>query len=128
VGTGTVPISVRLSTILVDLSVDAHSGGSGHNPTGTVDFVIKITGGVLFSGPPTCLAVTGNTAVIGLEDTTGPVTFVIVDNHAAGTPDTVALVRDLPPCSLPDSLAPTPLVSGDFVVHDARPRLPLWDS
>ena len=46
----------------VTASVDAHSGPSGENATGTATFGARQT---FFGGPVTCLNVTGNRAVIG---------------------------------------------------------------
>jgi hypothetical protein len=101
---GTIPPS------LLDLFVDAHSDASGGNPSGTVDV------GSIFEGPVTSLVVTGNTAIIGFEDASdGHVTAAVVDNSATGAPDTFALATGTA------ASGPLPLVSGDFVVHDAVP-------
>jgi len=75
--------------------VDAHSGPSGENPTGTVTSSL-ITGYFVdtSSGPVTCLNVSGNTAIVGFTltgaggyQTQGLVK--IVDNTASGQPDTL---------------------------------------
>jgi hypothetical protein len=122
VGTGAIEIPNPLfpeSTLQVDISLDAHSDPSGGSPTGTVLATVPIAGLVVFSGSVTCLAVTGNRAVIGFEDMfSGHVIFDVVDNIATGTPDTIGLVQGGPAgCSLPERPEPDPLVSGNFVVH-----------
>ena len=110
-------------TVQVDIALDAHSDASGENPTGTVLATLPLTGLTLFSGPVTCLAVTGNTAFIGIADPfTGPVIFEVVDNSATGTADTIGLIdADLSGCAPGFSPLPDPLVAGDFVVHDSLP-------
>jgi hypothetical protein len=128
VGTGAIEIPNPLfpeSTLQVDISLDAHSDPSGGSPTGTVLATVPIAGLVVFSGSVTCLAVTGNRAVIGFEDMfSGHVIFDVVDNIATGTPDTIGLVQGGPAgCSLPERPEPDPLVSGNFVVHDADDTL-----
>src|SRR5512133_3178518 len=70
----------------VTASVDAHSGPSGENATGTATFGARPT---FFGGPVTCLNVTGNRAVIGGDSAfVGPegYLFVFVDNAATGAP------------------------------------------
>jgi hypothetical protein len=69
----------------------------------------------------TCLVVTGNTAIIGFEDASdGHITAEVVDNSATGDPDTIAASVGLTGCT-PLTNGALPLVSGDFVVHDAVP-------
>lgn len=124
VGTGAIAIPNPLnplSTVLVDISLDAHSDASGGTPAGTVVVTLPVAGLVLFSGSVTCLAVTGNRAVIVIEDAFGPATFEVFDNTAIGTPDTIGLIAGVADCSPFDSPHADPLVSGDFVVHDALP-------
>jgi hypothetical protein len=61
------------------VTVDAHSGPSGENPTGTVHC------GSLFSGPVTCLNVTDNVAVLNVQDPLfGSIAVRITDNGASG--------------------------------------------
>jgi hypothetical protein len=75
----------------------------------------------IFTGPVTCLVVTGNTAIIGFEDAReGHVTSEVVDNGAIGSADTIGLVLGATGCS-PGSIEALPFVSGDIVVHDALP-------
>jgi len=115
VGSGQIVVAPGgLPPVVLGVSVDAHSDASGGNPGGTVNV------GGIFTGPVTCLVVTGNRAIIGFEDASdGHVTVEVVDNSATGSPDTIAVSSGTTGCS-PVS-EPFPLVSGDFVVHDAVP-------
>ena len=83
-------------------------------------------GYAIFSGPVTCLAVTGNTAIIGWFDAAfqGHLRVQIVDNSSTGSPDTVRGVDPSDPsgvsgCSSFENDSIFTLVSGDFIVHDA---------
>jgi hypothetical protein len=51
--------------VVAEFEFDAHSGPSGENPTGTVEWHLGGGDGPTWLGDVTCLAVTGNTAVIG---------------------------------------------------------------
>jgi hypothetical protein len=77
----------------------AQSDAPGANPSGgfrlvSSDFVL-----VLFSGPVTCLEVTGNTAVIGFDDQGGHYAIQVVDNTPTGTADTFAAPVGVAGCS-----------------------------
>jgi hypothetical protein len=110
----------------VTASVDAHSGPSGENATGTATFGARQT---FFGGPVTCLNVTGNRAVIGGESTfSAPqgYLFLVVDNSATGAPDLFGIL--FPPPAEAPTICPSNLdvplqaaASGDLVVHDAQP-------
>jgi hypothetical protein len=97
-------------------AIDARSGPGGERPTG------QVTCGGLFSGPVTCLEVTGNVALLTVQDSAfGPVGVRITDAGATG--DTLE--------ALTGAGCPTPLSSyltfdftGDLVVVDAA-RLPI---
>ena len=69
------------------LSLDATSGPSGENPSGQADvFVFTYTGAVFhIQGPVTCLAVSGNTAVIGVQSQAQPF-FGVVAGAGGGWP------------------------------------------
>jgi hypothetical protein len=74
----------------------------------------------IFTGPVTCLVVTGNTAIVGFEDAReGHVISEVVDNSATGSADTIGLVLGATGCSPGSGIEALPLVSGDVVVHDA---------
>ena len=105
--------------LVVDIFVDAHSDASGGNPGGTVNLSSL---GESFTGPVTCLVVTGNRAIIGFEDASdGHITIEVVDNSATGSPDTFIGSVGTTGCSPLVGGEPFSLVSGDFVVHDAVP-------
>jgi hypothetical protein len=103
-----------------DVSIDAHSDASGENPSGSFLLVYAPLGLVVRSGPVTCLAVTGNTAIIGFEDrSAGHMTVEVVD----GGPDTVSVpISGVSGCSRGSGIS-VPLLSGDLVVHDALPLI-----
>jgi hypothetical protein len=110
-------------------SVDARSGPSGENPTGTVILLSSPILGFRVEGAVTCLTVTGNRAVIGFRQTGGnfPVGggFIEVTDD---TPDTFAFTGTAsgePPTVCPPTLGigGTALGTGDIVVVDA-PALP----
>jgi hypothetical protein len=107
--------------------IDATSGPSGENPTGQVRFD-AVVGAIRVenSGPVTCLAVRGNTAIINILDARiGVVTIQVED----GQPDTF----DAGPTGAATGRAPTDcsplevpfvgerMVLGDIVVIDAQP-------
>ena len=126
VGAGVIEIPHPLvpgARLQIDISVDAHSGASGEDPTGTVLVTLPVAGLTLYSGPVTCLVVTANTAFVGIEDpVTGPVIFEVVDNGATGAPDTIGLIdADVPGCAPGFHPVPDPLVAGDLEVHDSLP-------
>jgi hypothetical protein len=110
----------------VTASIDAHSGPSGENATGSATFGARQT---FFGGPVTCLNVTGNRAVIGGDSAfVGPegYLFVVVDNSATGAPDLFGIL--FPPPAEAPTICPSNLdvplqaaASGDLVVHDAQP-------
>jgi hypothetical protein len=108
--------------VVLGVSVDAHSDASGASPSGNFTIFFAPDGAVLFGGPVTCLLITGNIAIIGFEDAReGHLIFEVVDNSATGSPDTIGLVPGASGCSPGSSPSALPLVSGDFVVHDAVP-------
>jgi hypothetical protein len=103
--------------------IDAHSGPSGENPSGSV----HITPGEIgqpFGGPITCLAVTGNVATLNFETqpgSTSVATLVATDSPAG---DQVAYVgggRAPTDCSPVTNPPNQPLNGGDIVVVDAQP-------
>jgi hypothetical protein len=111
--------------------VDARSGPSGENPTGTAIVRSSPILGLRAEGPVTCLNVTGNRAVIGFANTLGDAIsgvggFIEVTDD---TPDTVTFRRidspGEPPTVCPPTLGigGTALAVGDIVVVDA-PALP----
>ncbi len=110
-----------LSDVGMIYDLNATSGPSGENPTGRVDFG---EGFLHSSGPVTCLAVSGDRAILNFLTETGIfsgsiLTVQIVDNHPdAFNPN--PLFRDPTDCSPLDE-PPRPLRSGDITVTDAQP-------
>ena len=66
---------------------DAHSGPSGENPFGEVQF--HGGGDFTFDGPVTCLNVRGNVATFNIDTIYGLFTAEVTDNAASGTPDVI---------------------------------------
>jgi hypothetical protein len=107
------------------VALDAHSGPAGENPTGEASVSERA---FFLGGPITCLAVTGNRAVIGgVFALDAGYLFEVEDNAATGAPDIFS--RVLGPVAVP-AICPTelpgsvevfsqPITHGDLVVHDA---------
>jgi hypothetical protein len=122
VGSGVVDTGASL----VSFALDATSGPAGEDPGGTGS--IASAGGVV-----TCLRVSGNTALIGVDNEVIPhfpvdAIFSVVDGGPAGAGDTLAVqFLSAPPtpatCSFPAGITPTPMPvqSGDIAIHDAPP-------
>jgi len=121
VGSGTT------STFTFDL--DARSGPSGENATGTARLAL-IDSVITFEGPVTCLSVSANRAIIGIDNSLGfqglgrPVFIVVTD----GTPDSIGAFvpgSGEPPTVCPPSVVentiPERIISGDITVVDAPP-------
>jgi hypothetical protein len=94
--------------------VNAQSGATGEHPTGSVDC------GSLFSGPVTCLNLTGNVALLNLQSrTVGTVGFRISDLGASG--DLVEASIG-PTCPIPNQFFFSKFrLLGNVVVVDASP-------
>jgi hypothetical protein len=116
----------------INFDLDAHSGPSGENPTGTAvlaqvgDFTLRI------DGPVTCLTVTGNTAVIGMANSFGNTALgsaAFIEATDGGAADRIGVQLLFPPTG-PPSVCPSslgvpggsfPVTSGNLVVTDAQP-------
>jgi Ca2+-binding RTX toxin-like protein len=129
------------------IDIDAHSGASGEDPGGTAVFTFGVAvlgGGLEFSGPVTCLSVTGpgqgggtptapTRALLLFEDSPlgGPVAVRIVDNGGNGA-DTISFAQGATPrpdCSLAsaDTFSGIgTLTFGRAVVFDAPPLPPCF--
>jgi hypothetical protein len=95
------------------VTVDAHSGPSGENPTGTMQC------GSLFSGPVTCLNVTDNVALLNVQDALfGSVGVRITDNGPSGD-----ALEAFPSPGCPTALSSYVVFdfTGDLVVVDVKP-------
>jgi hypothetical protein len=105
-------------------TLNATSGPSGENPTGHVSFFVVF--GFTIDGPVTCLAVSGNTATINVNNELSPgvfeiVTVQVVDNQP-DTFDALPTLRAPTDCSpLPPTGLGGPLLGGDITVVDAPP-------
>jgi len=111
-------------TGVANLTIDAHSGPSGENPTGEAtadDGVGSDTGRV------TCLYVAGNRATVGVDFTSVGGGFFFLEDSNRDGPDMFAgvgtLTGEAPSVCPADSPRPLTAVVGDIVVHDA-PTLP----
>jgi hypothetical protein len=104
-------------------NLNARSGPSGENPTGAAGVAPAFAPDFRVGGPVTCLNVTGNHAVIGIE-VTSVLTFVgLLFPVTDGTPDSLGVViLDHVPTVCPATVGTQdPVVSGDIVVTDAPP-------
>jgi hypothetical protein len=104
--------------------LDAHSGPSGENPTGTAETSLTTFPSVFARGPVTCLTVQGDRAVIGIANEPGSVgagTLIEVTDD----PDTLVFsLTAAPPTTCTDVDGdPSPVESGDIAITDA-PALP----
>ena len=122
-----------LASGITEVLLDVHSGPSGENPGGTAGIggYTEIKGQpipVAIGGTPTCVNVTGNTAVIGIENATavingsffisyGPVKFTAQDNGGSGL-DRFGFSPGSSECSTPGGTEP---LNGRAVVFDAQP-------
>jgi hypothetical protein len=131
VGNGATPSSYA------HFEFEATSSPVGGSPTGTASW--EQFGVFHFEGTVSCLAVSGNRAVIGIDIDTAASTLsfqgfflTVVDGGPAGsgldsfdaTPTSIAGAGDIVPtdCSFPFTpFAPDTVTSGDIVVVDAPP-------
>jgi hypothetical protein len=101
-------------------TLTATSGPSGENPSGQVQFTVL--GSIQVGGPVTCLAVSGNTATLNIQDPGFGIVTVQVTDNQPDTFDAAPIGRAPTDCS---PLAPTGLggsvSGGDIVVVDAPP-------
>jgi hypothetical protein len=102
---------------------DAHSGPSGETPTGTAAVEVVSDPSLSVRGRVTCLTVTGNRAVIGIDNSLGSAGFEgAVFEVTDGPTDTIAVFPGgAPTVCPPTSDIANPLDSGDIVVTDAQP-------
>ena len=109
-------------------ALDARSGPSGENPTGTARIVLRADPTLGIEGSVTCLTVTENRAVIGLDNSLGTPAlgrgwFIEVTD---GQPDSLGVGLFSPleaPTVCPPSLGldRQPVDSGDIAVTEAPP-------
>jgi hypothetical protein len=101
--------------------IQAQSGPSGESPTGQV----TANGAVFFSGPVTCLAVSGNVATMNIQTPQfGVITMTVTDNATSGVAD---VIDAIPTGRVPTDCSPFSggvvgnVLTGDIVVVDASP-------
>jgi hypothetical protein len=116
---GTIPATIRI------FDLNATSGPSGENPSGLVSFEFDTAVADLpFDGPVTCLAVSGNSAILNFRPPVGRpfggsiVTVQVLDNQ----PDTFIFgLTDRAPTDCSPFTSPgLPLSFGDITVVDAQ--------
>jgi hypothetical protein len=114
--------------IYSSIDINAHSGPSGENPTGTASVSEVVLPGrppVPVFGPVTCLIVTGNTAVLNYQPqiSVGTVTVSLTDNGGNGLDEfTVGLLQRVPTdCSPVVGGITARLDPGRATVIDAQP-------
>ena len=129
VGIDSVTVTGASGNLFSDIAISAQSGPSGENPTGTVFF--RILGYFSSAGTVSCLAVSGDTAVLSyreqaLPPNLGPnvVTLILTDNGGGGRDVMTVVVspRAATDCSIPTlSSHPETLAFGRATVVDAPP-------
>jgi hypothetical protein len=103
----------------LSFQIDARSGPSGENPTGSARFVPLLF--PEFGGPITCLSVKGNVATFTFF--IGSASFVTAQatDSPAGDLIRVAGLSGANGCTTLTVTGGSPLTSGDLVVVDAQP-------
>ncbi len=109
----------------VTFDIDAHSGPAGENPTGTAGLERVSFPFTSLRGRVTCLNVTGNRAVIGVENSLGsePAAGALFEVWG-GPGDTLGVeFLDAVPtvCPAPLDLFPNPVALGEIEVSNAQP-------
>jgi hypothetical protein len=109
----------------VDLTLDAHSGPSGENPTGIVGFNTFL-GGDLGDLPVHCLSVSGNRATIVVRISPSPpapagVLISVEDNGPTGDRADWGFIDALPAACPAPAAVLEPIRAGDIIVQDAAP-------
>jgi hypothetical protein len=113
---------------VIQVRIDARSDATGVNPRGSL--VVRGASPIVpYRGRVTCLSVTGNVATIGIEivKSSDPALvgqgelWSLIDGGASGGPDRIAgyPLTPSPPTVCPSLFFNVPVVTGDYVVHDA---------
>ena len=116
--------AIFTSNVTVD-QLTATSGPSGENPSGEIRWLGPSQSSD--SGPITCLAVSGNTAIFNYLSSFQGANVVVTLQVVDGSPDTLSIViafRAPTDCSPPGQggvIATYQLTSGDITVVDAQP-------
>ena len=129
VGSGTAAFAAQPASA-VGFNLDARSGPSGENAAGTAGVFLISVPSLRIAGTVTCLNVSGNRAVIGIDNSLGDPGFGM-GSFIEVTDDTPDLLQFQPsiPSGQPPTVCPADLqfasdyqvLSGDIVVTDAPP-------
>jgi hypothetical protein len=110
------------------VGLDARSGPSGENPTGTGAAGLLSQVQIRVEGDVTCLTVTGNRAVVGIDNSRGSSllgrgAFIeVIDGGTVDTVSVLTMLQEVPMvCPLALELPPRQVFGRGFVVHDAQP-------
>ena len=114
---------------VIEVRINARSNATGTDPRGHM--TVDATGIHSYRGGVTCLNVVGNEATIGIEieKSSDPALegqgelWSVVDGAGTGQPDRIAgyEITPTPPTACPELFFNVPVISGDYVVHDAAP-------
>ena len=114
---------------VIQVHVNAFADATGLNPRGRLS--VDAEGIHSYTGEVTCLSVIGNQASIGIEivKSSDPALvgqgelWSVVDNGSPGGSDRIAgyEITPTPPVVCPSLFFNVPIVSGNYVIHDAAP-------
>jgi hypothetical protein len=109
--------------------LDAHSGASGEDPSGTVHLGQEFEGSIIeiLTGPVVCLNVLGNRATVGADFSSvgRPDVFIFVEDNDGVGADRISFAfntANVLGCPADPSVALEPTSGGDVTVHDGVPR------
>ena len=114
---------------VIQVHVNAFADATGLNPRGRL--TVDTEGIHSYTGNVTCVSVIGNQASIGIEivKSSDPALvgqgelWSVVDNGSPGDQDRIAgyEITSTPPVVCPPLFFNVPIVSGNYVIHDATP-------
>jgi hypothetical protein len=114
---------------VIQVHVNAFRDATGLNPRGNL--WVNAENIHSYTGAVTCLSVVGNQATIGIEivKSSDPALigkgelWSVVDNGSPGDSDRIAgyEITPTPPTLCPPLFFNVPVVSGNYVIHDAAP-------
>jgi hypothetical protein len=114
---------------VIQVHVNAFADATGFNPEGNLS--VDAEGIHSYRGEVTCMSVSGNQATIGIEivKSSDPALigkgelWSVVDNGSPGDSDRIAgyPITAAPPVVCPALSFNVPVVSGNYVIHDATP-------